>query len=295
MSIKIEYDKILKDILYKETKKVDNINKEELHNIFQKIRDGDNEGIEELFAKYQKIIKNISFCIVKDINIADEVVQLFFLKIMQIDKNKLPSTNELSWIYTVTKNQTIDFLRKQHNDIDIDLIYNIKDESNLINKIIDKEKFNYMIQGLDEIDREIISLKVLSSFTFKEIGIILNMKTATVQWKYYKDINTLKVLLTNIAMFIITTIIYINSRLLNKIENSRELKESADDYIANDNYSKYFDAVDSAADYTGTSKTVFLNTPNVFLLISIILFIITIISFIFFIKRQQKRNKKTSK
>ena len=92
-----------------------------------------------------------------------------------------------------------------------------------------------------------------------------------------------------------SAIIYNNSRLLNKIENSRELKESADDYIANDNYSKYFDAVDSAADYTGTSKTVFLNTPNVFLLISIILFIITIISFIFFIKRQQKRNKKTSK
>lgn len=274
---------------------MDNINKEELHNIFQKIRNGDNEGIEELFVKYKKIVKDISFCIVKDINIADEVVQLFFLKIMQIDKNKLPSTNELSWIYTVTKNQTIDFLRKQHKDIDIDLIYNIKDEDNNINKIIDKDKFNSMLQGLDELDREIISLKVLSNFTFKEIGIILNMPTTTVQWKYYKDINTLKVLLSNIAMFIITTIIYINSKFINKIENSRELKESADNHIANDNYQQFFDAVDSAADYSGTSKTFFFNTSNVFLLISIILFIITIISFIFFIKRQQKRYKKSSK
>ena len=274
---------------------MDNINKEELHNIFQKIRNGDNEGIEELFVKYKKIVKDISFCIVKDINIVDEVVQLFFLKIMQIDKNKLPSTNELSWIYTVTKNQTIDFLRKQHKDIDIDLIYNNKDEENDINKIIDKDKFNSMLQGLDELDREIISLKVLSNFTFKEIGIILNMPTATVQWKYYKDINTLKVLLSNIAMFIITTIIYINSKFINKIENSRELKESADNHIANDNYQQFFDAVDSAADYSGTSKTFFFKTSNVFLLISIILFIITIISFIFFIKRQQKRYKKSSK
>ena len=274
---------------------MDNINKEELHNIFQKIRNGDNEGIEELFVKYKKIVKDISFCIVKDINIVDEVVQLFFLKIMQIDKNKLPSTNELSWIYTVTKNQTIDFLRKQHKDIDIDLIYNIKDEDNDINKIIDKDKFNSMLQGLDELDREIISLKVLSNFTFKEIGIILNMPTATVQWKYYKDINTLKVLLSNIAMFIITTIIYINSKFINKIENSRELKESADNHIANDNYQQFFDAVDSAADYSGTSKTFFFKTSNVSLLISIILFIITIISFIFFIKRQQKRYQKSSK
>lgn len=38
------------------------------------------------------------------------------------------------------------------------------------------------------------------------------MPTATIQWKYYKSVHTLKLLLSNMSLFLITTIIYIISK-----------------------------------------------------------------------------------
>ena len=188
------------------------LNKVEIHNIFQKIKSGEKTAIEELYVKYQKLVINISFSIVKDKNIAEEISQMIFLKILQSPIENIPNNNELSWLYTITKNQTIDYLRKQHNDIDIDTIYDIPDKDNKINEIIDRNTYNKMIDGLEKKEKEIVSLKVLTNFTFKEIGLILGMPTATVQWKYYKSVHTLKILLSNLSMFIITSLLYIKSK-----------------------------------------------------------------------------------
>ena len=61
---------------------MNDLNKAEIHNIFQNIKNGNKEAIEELYAKYQKLVINISFSIVKDKDIADEISQIIFLKIL---------------------------------------------------------------------------------------------------------------------------------------------------------------------------------------------------------------------
>lgn len=80
---------------------------------------------------------------------------MIFLKILQSPIENIPNNNELSWLYTITKNQTIDYLRKQHNDIDIDTIYDIPDKDNKINEIIDRNTYNKMIDGLEKKRRKL--------------------------------------------------------------------------------------------------------------------------------------------
>ena len=82
------------------------LDKVEIHNIFQKIKSGEKTAIEELYVKYQKLVINISFSIVKDKNIAEEISQMIFLKILQSPIENIPNNNELSWLYTITKNKT---------------------------------------------------------------------------------------------------------------------------------------------------------------------------------------------
>lgn len=72
------------------------LNKVEIHNIFQKIKSGEKIAIEELYVKYQKLVINISFSIVKDKNIAEEISQMIFLKILQSPIENIPNNNELS-------------------------------------------------------------------------------------------------------------------------------------------------------------------------------------------------------
>ena len=277
---------------------MNDLNKAEIHNIFQKIKNGKKEAIEELYAKYQKLVINISFSIVKDKNIAEEISQTIFLKILQNPIENIPNSNELSWLYTITKNQTIDYLRKQHNDIDIDTLYDIPDNENKINEIIDRDTYNRMIDGLEEKEKEIVSLKVLTNFTFKEIGLILDMPTATVQWKYYKSVHTLKILLSNLSMFIITSLLYIKSRT-KKIEEKADVTNSTKQNVHQSIDSIAPSSIDGFATESTTAtiqSSLFSNKIEISLFsVSAIFLILTIIFGIIFAKNQQKRHHKTSK
>ena len=63
----------------------------------------------------------------------------------------------------------------------IDTIYDIPDKDNKINEIIDRNTYNKMIDGLEKKEKEIVSLKVLTNFTFKEIG---EIKSDFLEHKY---------------------------------------------------------------------------------------------------------------
>ena len=123
-----------------------------------------------------------------------------------MDKENLPTKNETSWIYSVTKNETLNYFKSNRNNITLDDIYEIEDNNQEISKIIDQENYKRLISKLNDNEKEIISLKIISNFSFEEIGKILNMPTGTVKWRYYKAINTLKLLLSNLTMFIISFI-----------------------------------------------------------------------------------------
>lgn len=182
------------------------INVKELKNLFAKIKSNDDTAFEEFYTKYNKLIYKIAFSILKNKSDAEDITQIVFEKIYSMDKENLPTKNETSWIYSVTKNETLNYFKSNRNNINLDDIYEIEDNNQEISKIIDQENYNRLISKLNDNEKEIISLKIISNFSFEEIGKILNMPTGTVKWRYYKAINTLKLLLSNLTMFIISFI-----------------------------------------------------------------------------------------
>lgn len=182
------------------------IKAKELKELFNQIKSNDDTAFEELYTKYNKLIYKIAFSILKNKSDAEDITQIVFEKIYSMDKKNLPTKNETSWIYSVTKNETLNYFKSNRNNINLDGIYEIEDNNQEISKIIDQENYNRLISKLNDNEKEIISLKIISNFSFEEIGKILNMPTGTVKWRYYKAINTLKLLLSNLTMFIISFI-----------------------------------------------------------------------------------------
>lgn len=182
------------------------IKAKELKELFNQIKSNDDTAFEEFYTKYNKLIYKIAFSILKNKSDAEDVMQLVFEKIYSMDKKNLPTKNETSWIYSVTKNETLNYFKSNRNNINLDDIYEIEDNNQEISKIIDQENYNRLISKLNDNEKEIVSLKIISNFSFEEIGKILNMPTGTVKWRYYKAINTLKLLLSNLTMFIISFI-----------------------------------------------------------------------------------------
>ena len=147
---------------------------------------------------------------------SEDVVQAVFSKIYTLSKDKLPLDNISTWIYSVTKNESISLFRKKKNTLDLDSIYEIADTDNEINNIVDQDSYNRLISRLNDKGKEVVSLKVLTNLTFDEIAKLLNESAGTVKWRYYKSIHTLKLLLSNLGMFIITFVIGLKTITINK-------------------------------------------------------------------------------
>lgn len=98
------------------------------------------------------------------------------------------------------------------NHIEIEEIYDLPTGIDSIQDIVEKDTYDKIISGLQEREKEVVSLKILSNLTFREIGQILNIPTATAQWRYYKSLHCLKILIGNISMLLFTSIIHITRR-----------------------------------------------------------------------------------
>ena len=296
------------------------INVKELEELFIEIKYGNKIAFEKLYNNYNKLIYSIAYSILKNKQDAEDVAQIVFEKLYSIDKDKLPTRNESSWLYSVTKNETINYLKHNKNNIDLDSIYNIEDENNEINKIIDQDSYNRLIDKLNDKEKEIISLKIVSNLSFEEIGKLLKEPTGTIKWKYYKAVNTLKILLSNFGMFIITFVIGIktlfNKKASDKVEQDKTIgnntteqtrentndetkkgQENLKDEVKSDiSESQDNETKDEINIIIQPTNTEIINNSGVFILsISFIFFIVTIIFSIIFAKYQLKLRKKLSK
>lgn len=307
------------------------IDEEELNKIFIEIKKGNNTAFEKLYNKYNKLVEGVAFSILKNRQDAEDITQSVFTKIYEIDRNKLPSIKEASWLYTTTKNETLTFLRKRNNNLTLDNIYDIEDTNNEINKIINKDSYNRLIGKLNNKEKEIISLKILANLSFDEISKVLNEPTGTIKWRYYKSINSIKILIANLAMLVVTLTIGIRAMFQNKNtdiakieildkEISNESNSSSETEISiKENYSQSSSSssdntnlkeqnntmLDIETNNTTYEQEVISNSSiqneekpminNVEIRILSISFLILIILTIFLLKNQLKKKKKTSK
>lgn len=291
------------------------VDKEELKKLFYELKIGNKEVIEELYKKYNKIVYGIAFSILKSKEDSEDIVQIFFSKLYSLEETKLPNINEGSWIYTTTKNEVINFLRKKRNNIDLDSIYEIEDSSNEVNKIMDKDSYNSLISKLNDTEKQIISLKILADLSFVEISRLLNIPIGTVKWKYYKSIKTLKLLLSNLSMFIITFVSSIfafkNGNKSSKpmdVEDKEEIVENVNkgEEAVGNNKEEFKDKNEIIADEEiQKEENIIVVEPVIrdninyigigLMSISMMFFIITITFLIIFTKSQLKRRKRLSK
>ena len=166
-----------------------NINKKDIKILFNKLKEGDKEALKEIYNKCNKIVYGIAFSILKNRDNSEDIVQIVFMKIMNMSKDLLPIKNEMSWIYSLTKNETLNYIRKQKDLVNIGEAYFLLEEDKEIEKIIEKDSYNNLIKKLPEKDREIISLKILSNMSFREISNLLNMPIVNINIEIFPIIS----------------------------------------------------------------------------------------------------------
>ncbi len=308
-----------------------NIDKKELHDLFDELKQGKKEAAQELYEKYKSLVYGIAFSMLKNKDDSEDVVQNTFKRIIETKADKLPKDYEATWMYTVTKNEALLFLQKKGNNVNIEDIYNIQDNNDEIAKVVDYQSYNKMISKLNNKEKEIVSLKIIAGLPFNQIGKLLGENTSTVKWRYYNAIYKLKVALSNISIavisFVVGLVTYKKETTISKpIENNESISnidtsntysaenENRESQTNNENKSKSYDEIELDSSWD-TINTISQNTnttneivqannldnesehrqnyiSNGIMMVSIILLLVT---FLIIIKHQPNRMKKTSK
>lgn len=286
---------------------MEKIDKDELKRIFNEIKTENKEkAVEELYNKYGKLIYGIAFSILKSKEDSEDILQNVITKIYNLNIDKLPTDKEATWIYTVTKNEALEFVKKKNKEVNIDDIYEIEDDNNELNKVIDKESFNNLIKKLNKREKEIITLKIISNLSFKEIGSLIGEPISTVKWRYYNSFYKIKLLLSNLAILIISFTVGIFTTKNTKKSSDMEIENASQQSSAvmdNDTYKQNVESIQDSfiSSEENTTNEAITVEPEIkennvnYLRIGAIglsfIFLILIIINIIFIKKVQLKQK----
>lgn len=146
--------------------------------------------ISKLFNRYKYNMQKIAFSILQDTQYAEDAVSESMIKIIKnigmIDD--IDTTRCANFVYTITKNTALDFYRKVKRESELcnanNMFSNVKEDINY--DIFESrhgfgEQMRQYMAELTDVDIDIIGLKYGDDFTYKEIGILLNMSEENVR------------------------------------------------------------------------------------------------------------------
>lgn len=148
--------------------------------------------MDAIYIKYCKCVYNFLYKLTNDIELSEELTQeTFYTAIKKINTlNKKESIR--TWLYQIAKNKWKDYLKKNKKaniDLDENTVENLVANYDIEEDMIAKDniiEFYKKIHMLDIDTREIIYLKIIRNFTFKEISQILEKNEEWARTKFYR-------------------------------------------------------------------------------------------------------------
>ena len=148
--------------------------------------------MDSIYKKYCKCVYNFLYKLTNDIELSEELTQeTFYIAIKKINTlNKKESIR--TWLYQIAKNKWKDYLRKNKKaniDLEENTVENLVANYDIEEDMIAKDniiEFYKKIHMLDIDTREIIYLKIIRNFTFKEISQILGKNEEWARTKFYR-------------------------------------------------------------------------------------------------------------
>ena len=145
-----------------------------------------------MYKRYCKCVYNFLYKLTNDIELSEELTQeTFYTAIKKINTlNKKESIR--TWLYQIAKNKWKDYLKKNKKaniDLDENTVENLVANYDIEEDMIAKDniiEFYKKIHMLDIDTREIIYLKIIRNFTFKEISQILGKNEEWARTKFYR-------------------------------------------------------------------------------------------------------------
>lgn len=159
-----------------------------LEDIIEEFKVGNYDSFDEFYHQTNKQLYVFIYDIIRNRQSSEDLLQETYMRFLNhIDKYK-KNTNYFNFLVTIARNLAINEYHKQKRMVyDEEYIYSVKEESPT-----DVPDLFYLLDYLNEKEREIVILHMIDNLKFKEIAKMKDKPLGTILWLYNKAIKKLK-------------------------------------------------------------------------------------------------------
>lgn len=167
--------------------------------IIEKVLGGDANAFEELVLKYEKTVYNLALRMVGDRDDASDMTQEAFIKAYGSLSSFRGDSKFSVWIYRITTNVCLDFLRSKSRKQQVSLTVSDDDEDAQLDipdpkadpeqQLMQKMSMQSVEEGLKTLpdkQRQILVMRELGGMSYAEIGAALSLEEGTVKSRIFR-------------------------------------------------------------------------------------------------------------
>lgn len=163
--------------------------------LVEEVRNGQRSSFSELVKRHQKGLLRLSMRFVKDLDIAQDVVQESFIKTYEKLNSFEGRSSFKSWLYQITVNTARNKLRENRHDFsdieDVQLGVDPQAEKSLVHRAVG-EILNVEVEKLPFKQKTALVLRVYEDMSFSEISEIMECPYDTAKANYRHALLKLK-------------------------------------------------------------------------------------------------------
>ena len=162
--------------------------------LIRRVLDGDTEAFSGLVTAYEKQVYNLCLRMVNDPEDASDLAQDAFVRAWQGLRFYKFEASFATWLYRLTTNVCIDFLRRKKRRPTISLTMEDDGESQELelpsqepvpeDQLLEKERRRQLAAAMEQLDEEgrtILTLRVVEELSYEQIAEVLDIKVGTVK------------------------------------------------------------------------------------------------------------------
>lgn len=157
------------------------------------LQQGDVRGLQIIYEDTCKSVFSFIFPIVKNYQLAEDIMQSTYITIYEKIDSYHPGTNLRNWILTIAKNLALQELKKlkretfTDNDVMLEALGGFT-----YDKPLETPTIELASKILSEEDFKIVMLFAVGDFKHREIAEMMELPLGTVTWKYNNSLKKLK-------------------------------------------------------------------------------------------------------
>ncbi len=167
--------------------------------LIEEHKNGSQEAFAELFYRYKNSIYNFIYRFVGSSDIADDLLEDTFVKMIKSIDNYQERNKFKQWLFSVANSVTIDYLRKRKKEYAVDSIedwMDIADDSPSPQVFLEqKEQMNFIEEKIKQLppkQKQVFLMRQESDLTFREIAKILGCPISTVLSRMHNAVLNLR-------------------------------------------------------------------------------------------------------